>query len=243
MKKSMLLSVLVCFLCACTPLYRGFEGGTMLSPSRPQVAISVPDLPVLAEGQISPYVYTDRGFQFPETFLGVYGTKADAPLVITAMSFVPSERWEWDTADFSTPLAQKTDGALFGGQAFAGNIRFVHEAQEDPFAPLVATPEQVTRLHWLAQRFVLRTYFNQCKIILEYREPIPASLAGNETVPLYSPEVQAFIERARQAFQVSFDTKVQLSAQAPYLKSLNARYLGSFLGTMFMKELIPSFKD
>ena len=239
-KVSLIFCVCLCWLCACTPMRRGFDGNKLVSPSRPEVTLAVPSLPVLAEGQANPFLYTDHGFQFPETFVGVYGSKADAPMAITVLSFTPGPLWEWDRSDFSTPAGTETTGATFGEQGFEGKIRLVNGAS-DPFTPLIAAPGQEASINWIAQRFVLRAYFNQSKIILEYREPATASMVESKTVSLYDPNVQAFIARASKAFTVTFGVPAALPQEAPYLKTINGRFLGNFLGTMTLTE--PMWRD
>lgn len=236
-----LLAALICILSACTPLQRGFDGAALISPSRPEVMLSAPGLPTLAEGQIAPFLYTDRGYQFPSTLLGVYGKDKASPMAITALSFVPNDLWEWDSADFSGPHGTKTAGAVFGGKSFAGTVRIVNGAN-DPFSPLVAAEEeQRASINWLAQRFVLRDDFNRVKIILEYREPLPESLAERDLLP-YDEAVQALTARAAKAFQVRFGSgegALPRPAAPAYLDSINGKYLGAFLGSMTQKDIWP----
>ena len=105
-----LLWCMVVAISACTPFYRGFEGSTLVSPARPDVSVSVVDMPMLAHGQIAPFLNTDQGYQFPETLVSVYGTDAASPVAIVALSFVPSNAWEWDPLSFSGPMAQQNMG-------------------------------------------------------------------------------------------------------------------------------------
>ena len=99
-----LLWCMVVAVSACTPFYRGFEGSTLVSPARPDVSVSVADMPMLAHGQIAPFLSTDQGYQFPETFVSVYGTDAASPVAVVALSFVPNNAWGWDPLTFSGPL-------------------------------------------------------------------------------------------------------------------------------------------
>ena len=68
-------------------------------------------------------------------------------------------------------------GAVFGGESFYGNIRIVNGAK-DPFASLFVPEEQWASIDWLVQRFACLNDFKRAKLILEYREPLPASLKG-----------------------------------------------------------------
>ena len=199
-----LLWCMVVAISACTPFYRGFEGSTLVSPARPDVSVSVVDMPMLAHGQIAPFLNTDQGYQFPETLVSVYGTDAASPVAIVALSFVPSNAWEWDPLSFSGPMAQQNMGTVFGGESFYGSVRIVNGAK-DPFAPLFAPEDQWASLDWLVQRFACLNDFRRSKLILEYREPLPASLKGVSEVPVYNEAVQAFRERAAKVFHVAPD--------------------------------------
>ena len=217
-----LLWCMVVAISACTPFYRGFEGSTLVSPARPDVSVSVVDMPMLAHGQIAPFLNTDQGYQFPETLVSVYGTDAASPVAIVALSFVPSNAWEWDPLSFSGPMAQQNMGTVFGGESFYGSVRIVNGAK-DPFAPLFAPEDQWASLDWLVQRFACLNDFRRSKLILEYREPLPASL---------------------KVFHVQYGEAPMPKDEAPYIKTLNARYMGNFLGSMSVKEpLFPNYSD
>lgn len=234
-----LLAALICTLSACTPLQRGFDGSVLVSPARPALTLAAPGLPALAKGQTAPFLYTDRGYQFPSTLLGVYGTDAASPMAITVLSLVPDELWEWDSPEFSGPHGVKTAGVVLGGQSFVGTVRVVN-GEKDPFSPLFADEEQFASINWLAQRFVLLDEFKRAKIILEYREPLPASLSGVTELMPFNETVQAFTARAAQAFQVRFGSEegeLPQPVESPYLNSLNGKYLGTFLGSMSPKEV------
>ena len=234
-----LLCALMLFLAACSPLHRGFDGNALVSPARPDVTMEAVGLPMLAYGQIYPFLNTSQGFQFPDTLISVYGTNASGPMSIVVLSRVPNAGWNWDPLSFSGPLGAETPGAVFGDQGFFGSIRIVSGAS-DPFSPLVT--QDAASLSWLAQRFAALEDFKQAKLILEYREPLPESLAGSTTVPLYDPVVVAFRERAAKAFAVRFGGAPS-AERAPYIKTLNARYLGAFLGSMAPKDVFIPYTD
>ena len=90
-----------------------------------------------------------------------------------------------------------------GGESFYGSVRIVNGAK-DPFAPLFAPEDQWASLDWLVQRFACLNDFRRSKLILEYREPLPASLKGVSEVPVYNEAVQAFRERAAKVFHVQY---------------------------------------
>lgn len=236
----LLCSVVLLMVFACTPLRRGFEGATLISPAQPPLSVSVA-MPLLTSGQIEPFLYTDRGFQFPETLVAVYGTNAASPMAISVLSVTPNNLWTWDPLTFSTPDRPVSSSVAFGGESFDGSLHIINGAR-DPFAPLFTADETAqAKLNWIAQRYACRMQFDHVKIILEYREPLSETLAAaigsSPEVPVYNPEVQAFQARAAKAFGVQFVYAGPTVAQPPYLKSLNARALGAFLGSMSVKEL------
>ena len=234
-----LLCALMLLLAACSPLRRGFDGNALVSPARPDVTMEAVGLPMLANGQIYPFMNTNQGFQFPDTLLSVYGTNAAAPMAIVVLSCVPNAGWNWDPLSFSGPQGAETPGVVFGDQEFFGTVRIVN-GKSDPFSPLVT--QDAASLNWLAQRFAALEDFRQAKLILEYREPLPESLVGATSVPLYDPAVIAFRERAAKAFTVRFGGAPSVG-KAPYIKTLNARYLGAFLGSMAPKDVFIPYTD
>ena len=140
-------------------------------------------------------------------------------------------------------MAQQNMGTVFGGESFYGSVRIVNGAK-DPFAPLFAPEDQWVSLDWLVQRFACLNDFRRSKLILEYREPLPASLKGVSEVPVYNEAVQAFRERAAKVFHVQYGEAPMPKDEAPYIKTLNARYMGNFLGSMSVKEpLFPNYSD
>ena len=232
-----LMGGLLAVLAACSPLHRGFEGTALVSPAQPDVTACADGIPLLAQGRMAPFVKVATAYQFPETYLAVYGKDSRSPMAIVAMSLVPDNRWEWDPPSFSGPLATPDGDTDFGGEGFYGTIRIIN-GEKDPFSPLVAPSGQWETVNWLAQRYVVLEDFRKAKLILEYREPLPASLHGVTTVPLYDENVRAFQDRARKAFQVRFGGGQPAGGAAAYLDSLNGKYVGTFLGSMAPKEFL-----
>lgn len=220
---------LVLVLCSCTPLVRGFNNGALVSPVRPHIMIAVPDMPVLAQGKAMPMVQVDSNYQFPTMVIGVYGTDAQSPMVITSVATVPNDKWEWDQPGFSIPYGVKTKGVVYGGDNFYGKLYIVNSAK-DAFAGLVEGDDPQGR--WLVQRFETLDDFYQAKIILEYREPI-----GDAEIDLlpFLDEMKAFTARAEAAFSVSYGSEageLPKVEQPAWLKSLRNKYLDDFVGSM-----------
>lgn len=228
-----ILTVAMLTFTACTPLMRGFQQGELVSDSAPPITIQS-TLPLLAKGQCSPFVQVDMNFANPETWLAVYGGETPtSPLAVAAYSVAPS-RLQWDFAGVELVDSPVVGEVAFGGQAFNSIFRVLN-GNRDPFAPLVTADAAAANAQvWMVQRFVTLEDFRKTKIILEYRELLPESLADMASTPgilLLRPEVRAFMQRAHAAFSVQFAYEGPAIERAPYLGDrFNQRYLGDFLG-------------
>lgn len=236
-------ALLVVFLsAACTPLRRGFDGESLVSPARPSFSVSVKALPLLASGQITPLVYTQYGYALPETLVAVYGSTLEKPLAVSVLAFTPDETWAWDPLSFSMPDSPISSEVRLGEQAFAGSLHVV-QAEGDPFARVLpgVTEENAESVRWLAQRFACLLQFKQAKLILEYREPLPASLTSlspGAEVPAWNADVRAFQERAAAVFAFSSPYAGPPVANADYIKTLDVKRLGVYLGSLGRNSIV-----
>ncbi len=238
-----LILVTVCCMAtlACTPLMRGFSNGELVSNGFPAVTISS-TLPPLVEGQCTPFITTDNVLEMPLTWIAVYGEgKPSAPMAIATYSVAP-DGMQWDTAATSFPDRPLTGDADFGGHVFSGSTRILC-AKGDAFAPLVYSPEELKErgeaIFWLVQRYTaMDLNYWGTKIILEYREPLPAWASTGVGIELFngSPEMVNFVERAQKAFSLTFACQVTDISRAPYLQGVNHRYLERFIGAMSRRE-------
>ncbi len=233
-----ILNLIALFSCtvlllACGSLRRGFDGTSLVSSAKPALSVEV-DMPILSFGQISPYLYTAYGYQFPETYIAVYGIDAKTPMAISILSIAPNN-WEWDPLSFSTADSPVTSQVFFDGVTFDGSVQIVH-GSKDPFTVLVASENELDSIYWIAQRYAYRGFFNQAKVILEYREPLPKVFKNSVSLPLDSPEVQTFRSRAQKAFNVFFGYNETSKPVAPYLRGINSKLLGKYLGSMSVIE-------
>lgn len=227
------LSVCMTQLLACGSLFRGFTGETLVSDAQPSLSVTV-KMPMLTAGQITPYLYTDYGYQFPVTFIAVYGVNENSPMAISTLSFTPNN-WQWDPLSFNMVDSPVTSYESFDGHNFEGSTHIINGAK-DPFTILVAPQERLASIYWLVQRYAYRAFFNKAKIILEYREPLPSNLSEITKLSVTNPEIQAFQQRAITAFIVSFNYKGVEKPTAPYLKGINSRMVGNYLGSMSFIE-------
>lgn len=224
LRKSLLslltLTVILVFGSGCTSLMRGFNGNDLVSNGYPPVTITS-TLPLKLAAQFNPMVLSDMIFVTPQTWLAVYGAQTpDSPMAI-AMYAVTPDKFQWDMLTYSVPDGPVTSQVAFGEQTFSGSLHVV-SGNSNHFAGVAGfTPEAAAGKTWLVQRYALLEDFRKTKIILEYRELIPAALSellsiGNVNVHLMNPDVQAFVKRAQAAFAVNFAFTGTVP-RAPYL--------------------------
>lgn len=202
------LTVILAFGTGCTSLMRGFNGNDLVSNGYPPVTITS-NMPLKLAVQFNPMVLSDMIFVNPQTWLAVYGAESqNSPMAVVAYAVTPN-KYQWDMLTYSLPDGPVTSQVAFGGQTFSGSTH-VLTGQNNHFAGVLGlTPEAAADRQWLVQRYALLEDFRKTKIILEYREPMPASLkelvaGGNIALHLANPEVQAFLKRAEAAFTVDF---------------------------------------
>lgn len=202
------LALLLAFGTGCTSLMRGFSGNNLVSNGYPPVTMTS-SLPLKLGAQFNPMVLSDMLFINPQTWLAVYGAEnADAPMAIVTYAVAP-DKFQWDMLTYSVPDGPVTSQVDFGGKTFSGSLHVLN-GKSNHFAGVAGlSPEAAADRKWLVQRYALLEDFRKTKIILEYREPLAASLAelvgdGNVGLHLGNPEIQAFAKRAEAAFTVDF---------------------------------------
>ena len=81
---------------------------------------------------------------------------------------------------------------------------YIVDNGHDPFGALVADKTTTGQpVRWLARGFAARYNFNDDKIIMEYREPLPAGIESLSALPLGAADtLRAFEQRARETFSV-----------------------------------------
>ena len=166
--------VLVAAMTGCRgALQRGMLGPAYISTARPDIAIEARNMPVMTEGRgMANLIWSDMIGGLPiQMWMAVYGEGGLAPLAIVAQATVP-QGWYWDGI---MRHPQSVDEAVesFGGVGYQA-CTFIVDPARDPFSGLVTTvhPDGSPQ-RWLARSFAARFNFNDDKIIMEYREPLP----------------------------------------------------------------------
>ena len=230
----LLALVLMAGLLGCEgALQRGMLGPAYVSTARPDIAIEAKNMPLMAAGRGSAsLIWSDMLGGLPiQMWLAVYGEGGLAPLAIAAQAAVP-QGWYWDSI---TRHFQSVDEAVevFGGVGYQACTYIVDPAR-DPFSGLVTTvkPDGSPQL-WMARYFAARFNFNDDKIIMEYREPLPDGVESLSALPLGYGDLLAGIEqRARAAFVVSVAPQNLAGLNTGYIQGILWQYMGqNFLGT------------
>lgn len=232
-KKFIVLLAACSLLAACTGLQRGLAGSSLVSSARPAVELSVPSLPLRTAGFTVANVTTSDslGGVPVEAWLAVYGgTTVNEPMAIVSLAVAPTS-YIWDS-DMSRIFSVDKGVVDYNGQGFYA-CTYIITGERDPFISLLPAQDGMTA-KFLARRFAQRSNFNENKITLEYREPLPADITELTDLALYSREyISAFEERAYKAFVVGVFPQPAPAVTGQYLQGVEVRYLNTnFFGTM-----------
>ena len=208
MKRSISLVCLVfsmaIILAGCVgALQRGILDNAYISTARPAISVSVPQMPLLLASQGLPNLdWTGVAGGLPlHLWTAVYGEGGLAPMAIVMQAQTP-DGWYWN-ADFALPFSIEQTTAFFNGVTYYGYTHLVNP-ENDPFANLYTGVQANGEPQlWIARTYAARFNFNNDKIILEYREPLPAGMDSLSEIPYGHAEFLAgFTERAKSSFQV-----------------------------------------
>ena len=220
-------------------LVRGMADGMLVSPSRPAVAVKPAagfDFVDARRADISPTV---QGSMLPATsvqvFYALFRHEAPVPARLAGLLAVSQKDETWPVEPelgFSAIRSRKQE--LNGFSGFADT--YVLKDHEDPWS---SGESDAWAEGSLVRRFTFILWFHRAKLIVEYREPLPApsDLPREDNVPLLA----AFEARALDAFTlVNGDPKaggVQLpnpTEKLPYPPaSINRTALTEFVGTLW----------
>lgn len=226
-------------LSACAGLQRGMEGSALVSSARPVIEISVPDLPLRTAGFTVASVTTGDSLSgvSVNTWLAVYGgTTLAQPMAIVALAEAPSSYY-WDS-DMYQMFSVDRGSVSYDGQGFYAST-FIVDGSKDPFATLLPTNEPQNQ-RFIARRLAQRSNFNDTKVTLEYREPLPADVGQIADLAMYDRAyLDSFEERAYKAFRVLNSPSLTSVVTDKYLENVQIRFINTnFLGTLSRLEAL-----
>lgn len=215
-------------------LQRGMLGNAYISTARPAIRLEVKDMPLLAsgEGYCNMYWTGMLGGLPIQMWMAVYGEGGLSPLAVVAQAQVP-QGWYWDGI-MRRPFSVDEGTAAFGGVTYDAFTYLVDPAN-DPFGALITGVQPDGRPQmWIARAFAARYNFNQDKIILEYREPLPAAITSLTALPLgYGDFLLQFAQRARSVFEVGPVPAEHKDVRKSYIQGIEWQYMGqNFLGSV-----------
>lgn len=221
-------------------LQRGMLDGAYVSTARPALMVEVKDMPLLTAGEgFANVFWTGMLGGLPvQMWFAFYGTGGLAPLAIVAQAQVPSG-WYWDGI-MRRPFSVDEGTAAFGGVTYDSYTYIVNPAA-DPFAEFMGANEPTGQeQRWLARVFAARYNFNQDKMILEYREPLPEAITDLTAMPLgYDTFLREFAARARDAFAVLPCPANVPAVQKAYIKGVQWQFVDqNFLGSISRNDYL-----
>lgn len=231
---ALLSLALLAVACGCTgALQRGMLGTRYVSTARPNISLEARNMPLLTAGQGMPsLLWTDMLGGLPiQVWLAVYGTGGLAPMAIVAQAQTP-QGWYWDGI-MRRPFSVDEAVEVFDGVGYQA-CTFIVDPANDPFGALVtAVRPDGQPQRWMVRAFAARYNFNDDKIIMEYREPLPDGVETLTALPLGQADLLAgFEQRARDAFVVSAAPADLAGLKTGYAQGVQWQFMGqSFLGT------------
>ena len=228
-----------CFLTACTLAgqQRGVVDGRYVSTTRPAISVGINNsLPLTAAGRGNAYLKDDvliSGLPV-DMWIATYGNAQTKAMAIIAQAEVPPN-WFWD-GDMRRPLSINERVEIIDGQAFQA-CTFTENISRSPFGRITASATDSGPEIWVVRAFATRFNGDRDKIILEYREPLPADITDIGAMPYGRGNfIGEFEERAKKVFSISLPPKGIIVPQA-FAQGIQWQYLGKkFLGTASRNE-------
>ena len=226
-------------------LIRGVADGMLVSPARPAVAVKpAADFASVDARRVDLSPSVQNGMLQATSVQAVYAmySRPQAPAHLVALLAVSQngETWPVEPEPGFPPIRHKKQD-INGFSGFADT--YVLDSKDDPWA---SDEPGLWENGSLVRRFTFVLWFYKAKLIVEYREPLPApsDMPLEDNIPLLA----AFEARALEAFQLlNGDPKnggVELprpKEKLPYPPAgINRQALTDFIGTLWdMKKYGP----
>ena len=242
----MLFCVFLCLLAVmagCTGAQqRGMQGNAYVSTARPAISMQALNMPLITGGEGIGKLDGAGvlGGLSINMWLAVYGkAEPQSPLAIVAMAEVP-RGWYWDS-DGQRPFSVDKGVEVFNNIGYAA-CTYIVDSKKDPFAPIVGVNDESKPMRWLVRGYAARYNFNDTKAVMEYREPLPENLAGQDTLTeSMTDQLKAFEQRASAVFAVAAVPQNTAGIARGYAKNIYWQYLDQrFWGTVSKYEIFDT---
>lgn len=215
-------------------LQRGMLGNAYISTARPAIMLEAKNMPLMLAGRGScNMAWTGMIGGLPiSVWLAVYGEGGLAPLAIVAQAQTP-DGWYWDGI-MRQPFSVDEGTEVFNDVTYQA-CTFIVNPANDPFGELVTGVQADGRPQlWMVRAYAARFNFDDDKIILQYREPLPAGITSLSALPLGQANLlQEFAQRARDSFVVSNVPAHPSGITTGFANAVQWQYMDqSFLGTV-----------
>lgn len=215
-------------------LQRGMLGSAYISTARPNISLQAANLPLMTSCQgICNLDWTGVMGGLPiDVWVAVYGQGGLAPMAITAQAQTP-QAWQFDS-DMRRPFSVDHGNAVFNGVTYQA-CTFIVDPSRDPFGGLcTATRPDGRPQLWVGRSFASRFNFNQDKIILEYREPLPDGVTSLTDIPYgQAGFLGKFAQRAKAAFIVGNAPADVSNVKRTFADNIRWQYMSQqFLGSV-----------
>lgn len=248
------LLLAVMLLAACAPLARGLSGNAVVSSSRPPVVVRpAAGFDLLGSGAASPVLDTELGLRHADVGWAFYADATRERQLAVLLSETPAG-WQWEL-DVSSPWREvRRDVYAVGPARFAG-ATFLMPASADTFASMLPASPRLApdegEWRWLVRRYTQLFDFRAVKLVVEYREPVPAGVGEQLADALDAGQLPAgraaallgeFEARSRAAFTVLAYPEGGLAAEnfVHDASRVQVRNLGGMAGRMEPIRNLPS---
>lgn len=239
MNNKNILSIIVCvifvlFIIGCVSQAQkiGMSGNAFVSSSRPKISVEVAKLPlVLTSEGTGRLTSSGMATGLPaRIWLMVYGVKNSAMAIVTQAEI--GRLWYWNSSMYY-------QGAVSEGVEVLGDVQYqaythIVNSNRDPFGNLLSDNVNGQNKKWLVRSFHAIKNFDQTKIVLEYREPLPDGIENLSSLPLgFDSLLSSFAQRARDTFKTRTHVDNNAISSLGYSNDILWRYMDErFLGTV-----------
>lgn len=218
------------------------QGNAYVSTARPAISMKAVGMPLITGGEGNPNLnWTGVVGGLPvRMWVAVYGKgTVQSPLAVVALADAPTG-WYWDS-DGYRPFSVDKGVEIYNNVGYDA-CTYIVSGKQDPFAAVAGATDESKPSSWLARSFAARYNFNDTKVVMEYREPLPENLAGQQNLTNgQTDQLRAFEQRAHAAFAVAPLPENLADIKRGYAKNILWQYMDQrFLGTVSQYDVLST---